>query len=351
VNPTSIVCPVDLSSSSRAALAHALSLARWHDAALHAVHVRPGRRRSAGTGGHKDDEAFQDRLGGFIDALNPRGASVAAAVLTGDPVSAVAEYAARKSADLVVVAQHGRLGRGYRRAGAFATAVGRGVECPTIAVPDAGVPPTHGDPHALFRNILCAVDFSSISMRALREALTLAQQSAGRITLLHVLEGFPRETVYSGGRALRLIEEYRARVERINGELHLLVPPGAVDWCEVDAETVSGAPHDAIVTTAGRRGCDLVVMGLPRRPHLERLVTGSTVNRVLRRAPCPVLMVPGSSAAWSGMFHSTVDRAGKSQAPDFGPARAAGVSRVVLDRFKSTARPIVGHAGHTEPTV
>jgi nucleotide-binding universal stress UspA family protein len=304
VNPTLIVCPIEFFSADKAALAQALSLARWHDAELHVLHVRSGRRQAAVTNTRSSDDPFHARLVGFIEALDPAGAKVTPSVLAGDPVTTVVEYARRKSADLIVVPQHGRRASGYWSAGAFATAIGGAVECPTIAVP-AG-PGVAAEANASFCNILCAIDFSDASIRGLSKALTLAQQSAGSITLLHVLEGFPYETVYSGSRAFRLIDEYRARAQRVNGELHLLVPPGALNWCEVDSETVSGVPHDAIPAIARARKADLIVMGLPRRSRLEQLVTGSTVKRVLRRTLCSVLIVPAPSAMSAGVPHPVV---------------------------------------------
>ena len=206
-----------------------------------------------------------------------------------------------------MVPQYGRRGSGYWSAGAFAAAVGRAVECPSIAVPDDGELPTAAEAHPLFRSILCAIDFSHESLHALNKALTLAQQSAGHLTLLHVLEGVPYEIAYSGGRALRFIEEYRAPVERRNAELHLLVPPAALNWCDVEADTVCGVPHDAIVAAANARQSDLIVMGLPRQSPLDRIVKGSTVNRVLRRPPCPVLMVPGPTRVSGGVFESMTE--------------------------------------------
>lgn len=318
MNPMVIVCPIECSSADEASLAHALSLARWHGSELHVLHVRPGGRRSAGAGAPTGGDPDHARLADFVDARSAEGVRLTLTVLAGDPVRAVVEYARRTSADLIVVPQHGRRGSAYWSAGAFAMAVGRAVECPTIAVPGGALPP---DADALFSNIVCAIDFSEASIRGLHQALTLAQQSAGRLTLLHVLDGFPYESVYSGARALRLIDELRARVERVNGELHLLVPPAARNWCEVDSETLSGVPHDAIRAVASARKASLIVMGLPRRPRLEQLVAGSTVKRVLRRMPCPVLVVPGPSAVSAGVSHPLTERAGEraGQAVASGP--------------------------------
>jgi nucleotide-binding universal stress UspA family protein len=153
------------------------------------------------------------------------------------------------------------------------------------------------DADGSFNNIICAVDFSPASDRAVRRALSLAQQSRGRVRLLHVLEGSPYESVYSGSRAFRLIAEYPARVERVRRELRSRVPSDALNWCEVDTEAVSGVPREAIVAMALARSADLIVIGVPPRTMLRRIVMGSTVAAVLRHARCAVLAVPARTRA------------------------------------------------------
>jgi nucleotide-binding universal stress UspA family protein len=122
-----------------------------------------------------------------------------------------------------------------------------------------------------------------------------AWQAAGA-SVLHVPEGFPQETVYSGARAFRLVEDYRARVEKVKRGLRSLVPPDALNWCEVDTDVVSGIAHDAINATAAARKADLVVLGTPARSRFDRIAMASTPSGVLRRARCPVLAVPRPSA-------------------------------------------------------
>ena len=214
-------------------------------------------------------------------------------VLTGDPAKAVADYARANSADLVVVGQNGRRGSRFWRSGVLATDLARAVESPTLTVSKEGN--SSADAAASFNNILVAIDFSPASLRALKQALTLAQQSGGRVTLLHVLEGFPSETVYSGSRAFQLIGDYRARVDKVKQQLRALIPPDALNWSEVEIEVVSGVPHEAIVTAARARKADLVVIGRTRRGRLDRIVMASTVSGVLRRARSLVLTVPEPS--------------------------------------------------------
>ena len=285
-----IVSPVDFTVSGEAALRRALALARQHEAALHVVYVRPGRAGRNASGPTAEDP-YLGRLVKFITSLNPEGVAVTPVVLTGEPVKAVAEYARMNSADLVVVGQNGRRASRFWASGVLATDVARAVGSPTLTVSNKAVADT--DVAAPFNNVLCAIDFSPASLRALDEALTIAQASGGRVTLLHVLEGFPYETVYSGSRALRLIDEYGVRAEKVRRELRALVPLDALNWCEVETEVVSGIAHDAITAIATARKADLVVIGRPHRSRLDRIVMASTLSGVLRRARCPVLSVPG----------------------------------------------------------
>jgi nucleotide-binding universal stress UspA family protein len=287
-----IVSQVDFSATGEATLRRALVLARWHGSDLHVLYVRPSRARHGASGASADDP-YLSRLVKFISSSNPEGVGVTPVVLTGDPVSAVADYARANAADLVVVAQNGRRGSRFWRSGVLATDLARAVESPTLTVSKESN--SSADAAASFNNILVAIDFSPTSLRALNQALTLAQQSGGRITLLHVLEGFPYETVYSGSRAFQLIGDYRASVDKVKQQLRALIPPDALNWIEVEVEVVSGVPHEAIVTTASERNADLVVIGRTRRSRLDRIVMASTVSGVLRRARNLVLVVPEPS--------------------------------------------------------
>ena len=243
MTPKTIVSVLESSSAAKdVALIGALSLAGWHESHLHVVHVGPSR---------------------------------------GSSVRAIADYTSRVGADLVVVGKKA----------SFAAAIGTAANIPTIAFPnDAAESAEASTP---FRHILTAIDFSKASFLALSEALALAQQSGGRLTLLHVLDGFPYESVYSGSRALHLMRDFRARVATVNRELQSLIPRAALNWGEIEVATVYGKAHKAILTAASERRSDLIVLGLPRRPRLEQFLAGSTAHSVLRRATSPVLLVPG----------------------------------------------------------
>ena len=131
MNPSLILHPLDYSAGAKPALARALALAKWHDADLHVLHVRSRRRGIDGEG------AAHARLREFVEARNPEAAKCETVILAGDPVTAVADYARHKSADLLVVDKHGRRASKLWRAGVFAKELARLVACPTLTVPES----------------------------------------------------------------------------------------------------------------------------------------------------------------------------------------------------------------------
>jgi nucleotide-binding universal stress UspA family protein len=307
VKPGIIVVVIEsLPAAQDAALSSAVSLAHWYGADLHAAYVRPSNRTA------ETDDAIREQIAARIARVADEGATgvnAVPAVLAGAPVHAIAGYTERLSADLVVVGSRGRRNFGYWSKGSFAAALGKAVKAPTIAIPDDQQHRPGGKARSregrafednamadgLFRNILAAIDFSDVSIRALTHALVVAQQNQGRLRLLHVLDGYPYESVYSGSRAFRLMDDLRARVARTNRRLQSLIPSDAFNWSEIDVATVSGLGDEAILTAAAEHEADLVVLGLPRRSRMEDVVAGSTVHRVLRRAQLPVLLVPDPS--------------------------------------------------------
>jgi nucleotide-binding universal stress UspA family protein len=323
MNLSLILHPLDYSAGAKPALARALALAKWHDADLQVLHVRSRRHAIHG------EEAAHARLREFVDARNPDRVKFETVILAGDPVVAVADYALHKSPDLLVADNHGRRASKLWRAGVFAKELARLVASPTLTVPD-NHDGANATADAMFREILCATDFSPASIAALKQGLVLAQQSGGRLTVLHVLDGFPFETVYSGSPAFRLIDEYRGLVAQVSRQLRNAIPQDALNWCDVQTRVVSGVPHRAILSTALEIKPDLIVMGLPARSALDIVFMGSTTSPVLRGAQCPVLTVPVPASMIDGQTLMTSSRASTLDSDLYSivPSRASQTNRI-----------------------
>jgi universal stress protein A len=134
--------------------------------------------------------------------------------------------------------------------------------------------------------ILVAVDLSPVSEPLVRFAAELASRVSGDLVLVHA---------YSPGDAATALEEaglYLDRyIEHLRGEVnYLLMKTGVRGNSRIDI--IEGNPLDAILTVASRDSADLIVMGTHGRSGLPRLLVGSVAEGVLRKAPCPVIVIP-----------------------------------------------------------
>jgi nucleotide-binding universal stress UspA family protein len=163
--------------------------------------------------------------------------------------------------------------------------------CPVLTVPPAAAhaPAT---PRPPYRRILCPVDFSTTSERALRYGLSLAEEAKARLTVLHVLEWFPEQEIREH-RHFNVPEYRRFLEEDARRRLAEAVPEEARAWCEPVERVECGKAYREILRVAGEEGSDLIVLGVHGRGAVDLLLFGSTANHVVRQAACPVLTVRG----------------------------------------------------------
>ncbi len=139
-----------------------------------------------------------------------------------------------------------------------------------------------------FKTILVATDFSDAALPGVQTAAALAAQLGSRLILLYVVEDrLPAMVIGSSLLDLdKIVDEHRARAGESLGRYagqHLAGLP-------VETAVRTGTPHDEIVECARELGADLIV--LATHGHgLVRHVIGSTAERVLHHAPCPVMVV------------------------------------------------------------
>ncbi len=142
--------------------------------------------------------------------------------------------------------------------------------------------------------ILAGVDFSEASRKALDQALSLAREREARLLILHVIDGEGlRETAPLCGiteESLRekLAKERRKRVEEVVAEAR-----GRNGDAPCQVHIAWGRPFQEILRSGRENAVNLIVLGTAgRSADLERALFGSTAEKVLRAAPCPVLCVP-----------------------------------------------------------
>ena len=139
------------------------------------------------------------------------------------------------------------------------------------------------------RHILVPTDFSASSNRAFETALDMARDSGARVTLFHV-HHVPA-TVFPDV-ILPLAPEIQRDLEH---SVDLIL----AEWCDraraagVDADmlTVFGATPNEICAAAEELDTDLIVIGTHGRGGISHALLGSVAEKVVRKAPCPVLTV------------------------------------------------------------
>jgi universal stress protein A len=133
------------------------------------------------------------------------------------------------------------------------------------------------------RRILCPTDFSDLCAPAVHLAASLARDHAAELTLLHVIHLPPASYAEWG--------VVHSPIAPIRGELmdnlKRLAPKDGAVKCFF--EIVDGFPGEEIVRIAKEIGADMIVLGTHGRTGLNRLLTGSVAEEVMRRSPCPVL--------------------------------------------------------------
>ena len=294
-----VLCPIDFSEPSTRALQFAVAFADWFHARLAVMHVVPSFEPALvmpALNMDTGDVAFPVTSENVLEALHrtakAAGASpsrIEAFSESGAPVPRILDRVVEWSADLLVVGTHGFSGFDHLLLGSVAERLIHKAACPVLTVP----PSAHAASPArlAIRRILCAVDFSISSEVAAGFALALAGQMDAAVEFLHVVEGpdggEPRAQAHFEVPEFRrqLMADARAQLAR--------VVPGGPDAPAVSHHVVSGHPKTQILARAREHDVQLIVMGSQGREGVGLTLLGSTTERVVRNATCPVLTVRG----------------------------------------------------------
>ena len=138
-----------------------------------------------------------------------------------------------------------------------------------------------------FERILVPTDFSECAGWALEHAIAIAQESDGRIDLLHSDHVRNLDETVAPPDVLRTIRTAAL------GRLAALVERVEEAGVAVQQHLVDETPTVAIQRLAEKQDSDCIVMGTRGLTGIQHVVLGSTAERALRSAPCPVLTVGG----------------------------------------------------------
>jgi nucleotide-binding universal stress UspA family protein len=141
------------------------------------------------------------------------------------------------------------------------------------------------------KTILTPVDFSPATSLVLDTAMDLARAVGGEVVLLHIVQ--PPMVTSDYGLAMENVQEILSVSERAaTRQLAHLQERLANADVPTRSMHVNGAPVPAILEQAGKLGASYVVMGSHGHTAFYDLLVGSTTQGVLKRSPCPVVIVP-----------------------------------------------------------
>jgi len=141
-----------------------------------------------------------------------------------------------------------------------------------------------------YKTILTTTDFSEASLLGVKYAADLAAKLKCRLVLAYVVEDKLPALILAASAepAEAILEGYRKRAEKSLAEFIEEYLPGR----PVETVVLQGFAHVAIVELARARRADLIVLGTHGHGVMGHVLMGSTTERVIHEAPCPVMVVP-----------------------------------------------------------
>ena len=295
-----MICTTDFSDLSNQAVPFGVALAREYDAKMYLCHVIDLTTTAMYGAAFFDLEDLRRRTADYaleeIDRLIGNAEINAEPLITvGHVADEIVRIAMEKCADLVISSTHGRSGLKRLVLGSVIERLLRTLPCPLLSIHGTEKTPVNTEKQdRRFRKILVACDFSSDSNLAFQYALSLAQEFQSDLHLAHVIA--PPVYRHLSQTALETGEKMRHDLhDQLNASLKDMVPEEAHNWCTPSTVLLAGSPPEELVKYAMIHDIDLIVLGVRGHGLTETLFVGSTTDRVIRQAPCPVLSVPATT--------------------------------------------------------
>ena len=292
----SVICMTDLSDLSNHAVFYGIALARELGAKLyvcHVVDVSSAAIYEVAVSYSLEQETRMvnyayEHLERLIGEVPVHWEAV---VTVGHAATELARIAQEKRVGLAVAASHGRSGLKRLILGSVTERLMRTLPCPLLVVrgQEKGFL-TSGDQDLRLQRILVGCDFSPDSSLAFQYGLSMAQEFESELHLAHVIEPPAYKDLLKP--ALERGEESQGDLRvQLREKLTSMVPEGARAWCIPKTALLGGEPHEELTKYAVVNDVDLIVLGVRGHGLVEKLFVGSTTDRVVCRAACPVLSV------------------------------------------------------------
>jgi len=144
------------------------------------------------------------------------------------------------------------------------------------------------------KNILLPTDFSAFATKAAKAAAFIAKKTNATIHLLHVVNA-PSDWNVMTAQSKKKFTDIESSINKAETRLKKLAADKLFKDCKVKTSVTGGLIYDRITAFAKTNKIDLITIGAHGADEKDKLFIGSTTQRVVRTAPCPVLSVKKST--------------------------------------------------------
>ena len=291
-----ILCATDFSDFSNRTVNYGIALANEFDSKLFVCHVIDLSSVAIYGEFQLDPVGLQDRI--MNDANEQLQEIIGEQQIDWEPLISVGHAAdeisrivEEQDMDLVISATRGRSGLKRLILGSVTERLMRTLSCPLLVVhsPDKAVAASD-DQEVNMKSILIGCDFSPDSEVAFEHGLSLAQEFQSELHLAHVVETSVYQQLHKTESPVE--EELQQEIQtRVIKKLQDMIPEEARNWCKPQTSLLDGHPYEELVKYADKNNIDMIVLGTRGHGLVKSLLIGSTTDRVVRNAPCPVLSV------------------------------------------------------------
>ena len=288
-----ILVATDFSATAAAALDWAVELADLQRARIELVHAVtvppsiPGYTPVVELDFQTEvRRAAEARLAEAVATQREKGVGIATYLAPGTPSQVVVDRAEAVGAAAVVIGTRGLTGLRHLLMGSTAQRVVHGARCPVLTVHPGDV-----GKHRTIRTILVPTDFSRDADLAIHTAhrLLAPLERDARLVLLHAFNLPIEYTAYGPiPTSVNYLQDTGLEAER---RLFETAQPLQREGLTLETVAREGDPAHVIADEAEKRGADLIAMGTRGLTGLRHLLLGSTAERVVQHAPCPVLTI------------------------------------------------------------
>lgn len=273
-----ILVALDFTESSQNVLQSAIELAKIFESTIIPIHILPDDVVNKKVKLMLNEMALT-KLKGIEDLIRAEGLEVGKPLLiVGNPHQAIVRAAVDINANVILIGS-GETHKGdIYRLGITAERIIQKSQKPVFLIKEDVLLNVH--------HILCPVDFSDSSRRALKNAIIMARRFKSELTILAVCElnginWFTSEEYKEKENNLRYVlhqEEFDTFLKEFNLT--------GVNWKK---ENPKGNPAEEILSATSRKMIDLLIMGTTGRTGVNRVLMGSVTEKVVREVPCSFL--------------------------------------------------------------